>query len=250
MARDGAVIFEPHNDDFIIGMGGTGLQLLNAGWNIVSVVMTDGRFGSSELTPERTASIRIEEKEREVERLGVDWTNLKYRDQSLMSHSRTSEERGEIVTELVNLLERVDPALVFVPAPTEGHPDHRATHDLVTSALDREKFDVSVIEYVVWDVPFLAPVSTSPNEVLKVTIDSVFEEKLSTIRVHESQLREYPFDEMVTNFNSYLANLYHPEGGGDYVELLHIRERTASLSKVLDDIDAEDVTSKFHSLKQ
>lgn len=241
-----AVVFEPHNDDLVIGMGGTALLLLDAGWTLSSVVLTDGRFGASDGNPERTAAVRVAEKEREVERLGMEWTNLDYPDQSLRQRSEDSDNRREILDLVSDAVERIDPTVAFVPAPNEGHRDHRAAHDLVTSALDETATNVTRAEYSVWTVPYLAPASMSTGTILTVGIDSVFDEKLSAIRLHKSQLREYPYDEIVTDFNGYLAKIYYPGGEHEYVELLHVPETDALPSGFTADIGAEETTSQFH----
>lgn len=250
MIKSNAVVFEPHNDDFVIGMGGTGIHLLNSGWSITSVVLTDGRLGSSDLDPESTARVRAREKNAETEMLGTDWIDLGLPDKSLSRRSETADERETITSEISDILSRVEPSVVFVPAPTEGHPDHRATHDFVTSVMEREQINVSLVEYVVWDVPFFSPISTESNRVFKIGIDTVFEEKVSAIRTHESQLREYPFDEMVANFGAYLSNLYYSEGDGEYAELLHLRESATSTADFLETVGAKDVTAKFHASEE
>lgn len=247
MAQNSAVVFEPHNDDFIIGMGATGIQLLNVGWNVVSVVMTDGRYGGLIDDPERTANTRVAEKEQESDRLGTKWIDIGYEDQSLATCSSDPDKRNELLSDLSAILRRFDPSIAFVTAPIDGHPDHRATRDLVTSAIEQSQCDTALIEYTVWDVPFFSPEVIDTNQVLLVEVDETFDEKISTIRVHESQLEEYPYDEMVINFNRYLENIYHPECEAEYVELFHVPTGRSAATDFIDSVGAIDVTSQFHT---
>ena len=51
----------PHCDDGMIGAGGTIIQLLNNGWEIMYVQMTDGRHGIRDISPEEARMIRLKE---------------------------------------------------------------------------------------------------------------------------------------------------------------------------------------------
>lgn len=247
MSRNTALVFEPHNDDFVIGMGGTGIRLREAGWDVVSVVMTDGRYGGTFDDAEQTVQVRVDEKERETELLNTDWINLNYEDQSLGAATRDASDRESVIDDLSDILHRFEPTVAFVTSPLDGHPDHQATNELVASALRQDECNTSLIEYTVWDIPFYSPVVTETNRVFLVEIDDVFEEKLSAIQVHESQLQEYPYSEMTENFNRYLENIYHLDCDAEYVEILHARECTSVLSDFVDVVEATDVTGTFHS---
>jgi LmbE family N-acetylglucosaminyl deacetylase len=247
MSRHSAVIFEPHNDDFIIGMGATGIQLLNLGWDIVSVVMTDGRYGGLIDDPEQTAKTRGAEKEQESNQLGTEWINIGYEDQSLAAISSDHGKRKELLSDLLDILHQVDPSIAFVTAPLDGHSDHRATYDLVTSAIEQSQCETGLIEYTVWDVPFFSPEIIDTNQILLVEVDDTFEEKISTIQIHESQLEEYPYDDMVRNFNRYLENIYHPRCQAEFVELFHVSNDKPVAADFIDAVGAIDVTSEFHT---
>ena len=121
MTRRSAVVFEPHNDDFVIGMGATGVTLLNAGWEIYSVVLTDGRFGGTTNQPERTATIRATEKARESEYLGTQYIEMGYEDRSLSMLAKEPDRRTRTVSEIAGVLRDLDPDVVFLTGPLEGH---------------------------------------------------------------------------------------------------------------------------------
>lgn len=247
MSRDSAVVFEPHNDDFIIGMGATGIQLLNSGWDVVSVVMTDGRYGGTIDDPEQTADVRVTEKDQESDQLGTKWINIGHEDQSLAAISSDSDKRNELLSDISEIIRQLDPSIAFVPSPLDGHSDHRATYDLVTSVFEQNQHETTLVEYTVWDIPFFSPKAIDTNQILLVEIDETFHEKISAIRIHESQLQEYPYDDLVVNFNGYLANIYHPKCDAEHVELFHVPPDQHSATDFIDSVGAVDVTSKFHS---
>lgn len=246
MSQNRALVLEPHNDDLVIGVGGTMIQLIRSGWEISSIVLTDGRYGSIELDPEQTKQERAKEKEREADSLGIDYTQLDYVDQDLPELYKTEAQKSGVLDELSIILDEFRPSVIFVPAANEGHPDHRATNSFARDLVDQYSDHLTVVEYVVWEIPFLSEVSMTGNEVLAVNIEDQFKEKRETIRLHESQLAVYDYDEMVFNFNRYLAHLYAQESNGEFVELLNIKDKSSDFSTFLNCIDAREVTGKFH----
>lgn len=248
MSQDVAVVFEPHNDDFVIGMGATGIELLNSGWDIVSIVMTDGRYGGVIEDPEQTAEVRVAEKNQECNYLGTDVINMDYEDKSLIDYSFNNELRETVCNRITDILLKIEPDIVFVTAPVDGHPDHRATHDLVTSSITEELGELSIIEYTVWDIPFFSPEERSVNEIVISGHDEVFEKKLESIQIHESQVKEYPYDDIVSNFNRYLQNIYHKECDAEYVEAFHITNKQPSVKRFIDSVEAIEVTENFHKM--
>lgn len=243
-----AVVFEPHNDDFVIGMGGTGLQLLRAGWEVHSVVLTDGRLGSSTLSPAETTRVRSQEKEREASRTGMHYVELGYPDQGLQAVLADPEASRDATERVADIVDEHAPAVVFAPAKSDSHPDHMAANEIVSGAIERGSRDRSFIEYTVWNVPFPSVGVPPKGRILLVDIDDTLERKLDLIRVHASQLEEYPYDEIATRFNEYLGHIYRPYAPPSYVELFHVGESQAIDSAFLEDTGAEDVTDKFHQV--
>ncbi|PSP75685.1 hypothetical protein BRC81_14980 [Halobacteriales archaeon QS_1_68_20] len=236
-----AVVFEPHNDDLVIGMGGTVQQLLADGWTVSSIVMTDGRYGSSELTPSETKRIRGEEKRREAERLGVDYRELELEDMQLQAHYHDPDARERIRSILVRALPDSGPLTVFVPPPSEAHPDHRATYSFVQDVCEEVDVETRVVRYLVWEVPFFTHGVDRAGTVLKVDVDDDFEEKISSIAVHESQETERGYTDLARTFNEYLAHLY--PGEADRAELLSVIDSNPPL---VESLECEDVTRMFH----
>lgn len=238
------LFFEPHDDDMIIGAGGSVLQLIDAGWDIKSVLMTDGRHGSDEISPEELVEIRREEKEEEVDFLGIECEFLELEDGKLAD---LDEERTPgIVRNLAALIESDDPEYVLLPAPSEGHPDHRATREMVEKALKEADTEPVLIYYIVWETPFLDSEYMDLEKEIAVEIDDEFGEKVEGIEIHESQTDRRKYTEMVRHFNAYCARLYSGHGTDqvEYVEMLGVREGDAS--GLLEDLRFSDVSDFGH----
>ncbi|PSH01238.1 MAG: hypothetical protein BRC26_04025, partial [Nanohaloarchaea archaeon QH_8_44_6] len=171
-----ALFFEPHDDDLIIGAGGTVIQMLEQGWEVRTVQMTDCRHGSTEIDPEELVKIRKEEKEGEIEFLGIECDFLDFEDGSLRELAEENPEKA--LEEIKNRLQDFRPDVVFMPGLDEGHPDHRGTHLLVSQAVDETGLEVLKISYLVWQLPFLEG-ENRIEKVLEVEVgEEVYEEKL------------------------------------------------------------------------
>jgi len=132
-------VFAPHPDDATLGCGGTISKKISEGFEVIIVLMTDGRhlfsegLGiSSDPTPEEVKQIRKEESIRATEILGVPSKNLlflDFEDGTLEKHGREAEKR------VIEIIRKYSPADIYFPFRRDCHPDHRATNRIVRQAL-------------------------------------------------------------------------------------------------------------------
>jgi LmbE family N-acetylglucosaminyl deacetylase len=133
------VVFAPHPDDETLGCGGTIAKKLAVGYEVIIVVMTDGRFLllksfgiDDDPSPEQVKEIRRGEVLRATKILGVPEKNIVFLD----FVDGTLKENEEIVEEKVAaILEKHVPSEVYFPFERDGHPDHQATNRIVRRAV-------------------------------------------------------------------------------------------------------------------
>lgn len=133
------IVFAPHPDDETLGCGGTIAKRLDEGYEVLVVVMTDGRHSfskglgiSSDPTPEELKEIRRTEVKRATRILGVPERNLllwDFVDGSLDENETEAQER------VMRLLRERAPSEIYYPYEKDGHPDHRATNRIVANAV-------------------------------------------------------------------------------------------------------------------
>ena len=143
------IVFAPHPDDETWGCGGTIAKRISEGYEVLIVVMTDGRYAfqkmlgiDSDPTPEELKEIRKDEVKRAVKILGVPGKNivfLGFIDGKLENHEKKAVEK---VVEILN-----DPAEVYLPYKKDAHPDHRATYRIVKNAIGKLGINVSIYQY-------------------------------------------------------------------------------------------------------
>jgi len=219
-----ALIFQPHNDDAVIALGGTLLKLKKARWEIQYIYLTDGRFGGNDLSADEICALRKAEAAHERGLLGVEeFIDLDYADQSLMDLSAAQRETAQ--NRMAEALRQMRPQVVFIPSPNDQHPDHRATHDLAMAALKLYAQPVCQAKYSVWLMPdFYIKRNDPARQTVLVGIDAVMQQKLELICCHHSQIQRRAYDEIALHLAAYysLVNLAEAKMGAKYCELLGI----------------------------
>jgi LmbE family N-acetylglucosaminyl deacetylase len=135
------IVFAPHPDDATLGCGGTIAKRISEGFEVIIILMTDGRHAFSkefsiwsDPTPEEVKQIRKEEFIRAIEMLGVPSKTLfflDFEDGTLETHEKEAEER------VIEVIRKYSFAHVYCPFVRDGHPDHKATNRIVRRAANR-----------------------------------------------------------------------------------------------------------------
>lgn len=113
----------PHPDDAELGMGGAIAKLLERGWRVGILDLTDG-----EPTPHGSPEIRAQETAAASKALGVTWR------ENLGLRNRYLEATLEARAKLANVFRRVRPRWIFAPYWEDAHPDHVAATQLIEAA--------------------------------------------------------------------------------------------------------------------
>ena len=147
------VVFAPHPDDETLGCGGTIAKKLAEGYEVIIVVMTDGRFLllksfgiDDDPSPEQVKDIRRGEVLRATKILGVPEKNvifLDFVDGTLEENEKIAEEK------VVAILERHTPLEVYFPFERDVHPDHRATNRIVRRAVEKLGIKPTMYRYTI-----------------------------------------------------------------------------------------------------
>ena len=164
------LVLAPHQDDEVLGCGGTIHRLIDAGAHVKVVYMTDGRYGNTSIDPVDMIEIRESEARKGLRALGV--TDADFHDVSDLGLD-FSPKNVESVKEI---LSRYRPNILFVPHPKENHPDHWATAQIAAEALKRYDEDITVFQYEVW---------TSIDHNVLVDITRSMDVKLLALNEHQ-----------------------------------------------------------------
>jgi len=145
------VVFAAHPDDETLGCGGTIARRKSEGYEVIIVVLTDGRHAFSKVlgicsdpTPEELKEIRREEVKRAARVLGVPERNLTFldfEDSILENFSKEAEEK------IIPLLKKNSPSEIYYPYKKDANPDHTAANQIVTNAANRSGLNSRRYQY-------------------------------------------------------------------------------------------------------
>lgn len=119
--------FGAHPDDCDIIAGGTACLYRSLGHHVKFVSVTNGEAGHHQITGEELVTIRKAEAQSAAAIIGVDYDVLDYPDGRL---EPTLAARWEIIS----IIRKFRPDLIFTHRPNDYHPDHRYTSQLVCDA--------------------------------------------------------------------------------------------------------------------
>jgi len=180
------LIVAPHPDDVEMAMGGTLAKMLDAGWNVTVVDLTDG-----EPTPYGSKEIRKAETQKANQILGIkqrlclDMTNR---------YLLYNLENRRKIAEIIRLNE---PVMLFGPVTPDYHPDHIETARLLTAA----RFEAKLHKTNVQGRPhwahrlyfYYATHRTEyHNPSFLVDVTEYWDRKINAVKAYQSQLKNVP----------------------------------------------------------
>lgn len=143
------LVVAPHQDDEVLGCGGSIALRRRAGQAVTVVWLTDGRHSqrSAVVSPPELAALRRTEATRALDLLGVAEPDLHFlgvEDGTAREHVRA------LVSQVRALVEQVAPDDVLVTSPLDGHPDHVTAAEVVCLAVRGLSPAPRVLTYPVW----------------------------------------------------------------------------------------------------
>lgn len=179
------VVFAPHNDDEVLGVGGTLAKHINNGDEVYVIVVTAGKD---------TKRLRNIQKEALAahEVLGVKETVFIGLPVIELVHVPVKEINKRIADEI----QAIKPQVVYLPYSGDMHIDHKVTTNSAMVALRpvdlpsiKEIYMYETLSETGWHTPTIDN-TFIPNVWIDIT--STFEQKIDAMQCYKSQLKEYP----------------------------------------------------------
>jgi len=170
-----------HNDDQIIGAGGTIAKYAQQGKTVKTVIFSFGEKSHPHLKPEVITKMRVKESQ-ESDRIiggkGITYLGLKE------GAFPTEIEKKGIMNVMKKIIEKEKPSKIFTHTINDAHPDHRAVHRFVKHLAKRINFKGSIYTFEVWSA-----VRISKRNLPKLVVDvtETFDKKIKAIQAHASQ---------------------------------------------------------------
>ncbi len=196
-----ALVIAPHPDDEVFGCGGSLALLRQAGTEIVVMVVTDGALGGAlggapggddaDHAANHRVATRAAESCAAAQILGLDAPHFWGLPDRGVAYGETLIER------LSDAIRNCAAELVFLPSPTDWHPDHQALAFAGAEAMRRLGGERMIAFYEVTD--------PLPGPTLIHDISAVEALKLQAMQCFPSQLNEQPYAERIAGINRFRA---------------------------------------------
>lgn len=183
------LVLSPHQDDELIGCGGTILKYLKEGARVKIIYMTDGRYGVTD----RNETIRNEEAKRAWQNYNVELVFFNHEDSHLYLTNAAQD--------LKECIEEFKPDIIFTPWLLDQHIDHQYTTLFLQKALlDLVNFEVNIALYEV-----MSPLYAN----LMINITGEFDHKMEMLGQYESQLKFMHIKEISEALGNYRGKCMH-----------------------------------------
>jgi LmbE family N-acetylglucosaminyl deacetylase len=196
------VVLAPHMDDEVIGCGGTLYRHIQKGAEVTVVYLTDGRYGSKQLSmlsgedrrkyQAELIEIRKAEAQLAMNTLGIQKGIFLDAEETKLAAS------AEVYKQVQHILHAVRPDIVYLPFFWEAHPDHSATSQVLLAATDGTALQFECYGYEVWTPLF-------PN--VLVDIQEVIDVKRQALQQYRSQLADNNYLHTALGLNAYRSIL-------------------------------------------
>jgi LmbE family N-acetylglucosaminyl deacetylase len=168
------LVLVPHEDDEIIGCGGTLCKFGKSGAHVKVVYLTGYGHGGSSEYEEGLVKIDKEEADVSLRALRCFESEMIHQGVKGVRCDRTSFERVDMI------MNQYEPDILFVPCFDESRPNYLKTATIAAHALQNYANDVDCYCYSFGGV-------NRPNTLVDIT--DVIEDKIEAIREHRSQHR-------------------------------------------------------------
>ena len=198
IASNSVLVVAPHPDDETLGCGGAIALLRALDCDVQVLVISDGTLSHPRSVKYPAPCLRILRESETLAALAVlglgetDISFLRLQDGSISNLE--SIRLREAVAHCSRFLQTSMPATIFLPWRFDPHPDHRATWQLIHTALvDFKRVDLAysprLIEYPIWDwdAEQRGHFGCEQVSAWRLDISTVLEMKIRAIAAYRSQ---------------------------------------------------------------
>ena len=178
---DNILFFCAHNDDQIVGAGGTISKYSKEGKNIITIIFSYGEKSHPWIKPEHIVNTRIKEALDSNNVLGGD--EVIFYDLKEGNFINDYKNKG-IENKIIKLIDDFKPEKIFFHSDEDPHPDHIAVNKFINDLIKKDIIKCDVYSFDVWTfIDFKS--KTKPKMV--VDISTTFKTKIKAFKKHESQ---------------------------------------------------------------
>jgi LmbE family N-acetylglucosaminyl deacetylase len=182
MPKEIIMVFCAHNDDQIIGAGGTLAKYAQEGKEIIVYIFSFGESSHPHYHKEEIIKRRVKELQNADKTIGVTQSYFLGLKEGDFFNEFTKKKRKEII---VRALKEKKPIKLFTHSMDDPHKDHQAVNNIVLSIAQEIGYTGEIFTFDVWN-PFNLRNRNLPK--LVVDIKSTLALKVKAFTCHKSQV--------------------------------------------------------------
>ncbi|MFT4304723.1 MAG: PIG-L deacetylase family protein [Candidatus Woesearchaeota archaeon] len=175
------LFFCAHNDDQIVGAGGTIAKYSKEGKKIITIIFSYGEKSHPWIKPEHIVNTRINEAIKSNDILGGDkviFFDLKE------GNFKEDFKNKSIDKKIIKIINEYNPEKIFFHSEDDPHPDHIAVNKFIMDLIKNKTIKCDVYSFDVWTfIDFKS--KTKPKMV--VDISNTLTTKVKAFKTHKSQ---------------------------------------------------------------
>lgn len=181
MKKEKILVICAHNDDQIIGCGGTFAKYVREGKIVKTIVFAYGEKSHPHYKPQIIKKQRVKEaieSDKILKGKGIKFLGLK-------DAQFEKEIKEKNIKELIfNLINKEKPNKIFTHSDDDFHPDHNSVYKLMKEMISEKKITCDVYTFDVWNI-----IKLKKRDLPKLVVDisDTYKIKSEALKVHKSQ---------------------------------------------------------------
>lgn len=181
MQKETILVFSAHNDDQIIGAGGTLAKYARQGKEVIVYIFSFGESSHPHFHRQEIIKTRIKELHEADHLLHIHKSLLLGLKEGDFFNDFTKKKRKEII---MRAIKEKNPVKILTHSSDDPHPDHKAVNNIILSIVKEVGYKGEVLTFDVWN-PFNLRNRNLPKGVVDIT--ETMQIKCKALKCHESQ---------------------------------------------------------------
>ncbi|PIN77654.1 hypothetical protein COV15_01585 [Candidatus Woesearchaeota archaeon CG10_big_fil_rev_8_21_14_0_10_34_12] len=179
--KESILVFAAHNDDQIIGVGGTIAKYAKENKNIIVYIFSFGESSHPHFQKREIIKTRVKEMHESDKVLKIDASYYLGLKEGAFIEEFEAKNKKDII---IRAIKNHRPVKMFTHSKDDPHPDHKAVNEIIRKVTKEINYEGELFSFDVWN-PFSIRGRNRPKLIVDIT--ETFPLKVKALKCHESQ---------------------------------------------------------------